>query len=272
MQGRDEVLVRREPSQDGARKRATRMEIWSIPPKAAPEREVGLPIEFSDFMPSRARYTDGLIAWEFEDDEKKRFVRVFSETTGKFKVEDPLFDSQTSAQGPQDNEPWVNLKTRDGTGLAVASHAVYGLDDGRRIWGWGTELGELPIGLDLGGSGKIEFYDSFERVAPLRIWNDWAKTLAPGFQFQWACARVCDLQSGRMLYRCEEPSLPNVTGNYGPVVYGDLHVTLNGRVTRIDPTPRWSLIALLQAILAAPLVAVWGLLRWRRWRLAKAAT
>ncbi|HVJ82008.1 MAG TPA: hypothetical protein VNC50_13145, partial [Planctomycetia bacterium] len=128
----------------------------------------------------------------------------------------------------------------------------------RRLWEWKDEYSQVT---DIDWNGRIELEEQRARTFPRRQLDWLLATLirAPersGFADHY-CVR--DLRTGAILYRCDEPSLG-----------AQMTVRDDGSVVRIDPTPRWGLIALLQAILAAPLLALWSLLRWRSWRMAKA--
>jgi len=127
----------------------------------------------------------------------------------------------------------------------------------RRLWRWESPQTSVTS-VDWAG-GRVELLEPSATEFP-HAQIEWvARRLGGSPDFGSYC--VCLLHTGATLYRCDESSLD------APLAIRD-----GGSVVKVDPTPRWGLIALLQAILAAPLVTLWGLLRWQKWRLSRAST
>jgi hypothetical protein len=133
------------------------------------------------------------------------------------------------------------------------------------------------VGID-SAQNHFEATEVLSSVPSLSLWNRWiGERLSPAmFESPWRAVR--DPVSRTLKYRCDEPTVVGFADRNGfnsrgvAIPSKRLFVENGGSVRSLDPTPRWGLIALLQATLAAPLVALWALLRWRRRRLAGAAT
>jgi hypothetical protein len=114
-------------------------------------------------------------------------------------------------------------------------------------------------------------YEDLSAHLTMRFWNQWIGSLAPRWEIVEEWRTVRELPSGDLLFRCDKPTL-NGSCTEGWVIGKESKlVTKDGLIFDTHPKVRWSLIALLQTILAAPLVGLWGLLRWRKWRRARAA-
>jgi hypothetical protein len=134
---------------------------------------------------------------------------------------------------------------------------------------------QKPIGIDV-AQNHFEATEYISSVPSLALWNRWIGERIPAAAFKSPWRIVRDSVTMSVRYRCEEPTIvglvrPNGFNSNGAVISSKgLVVDHDGGVRPLDPTPRWGLIAILQGILAAPLVTVWALLSWRRWRRAMA--
>jgi hypothetical protein len=102
--------------------------------------------------------------------------------------------------------------------------------------------------------------DSFQVVERWDgIWGDWFPKLA------FATRSLRKLQDGSLIVRTASHVLPP-TDHWNAA--GTLAVANDGTVYRLPFKVNYTLLAICQAILAAPLVMVWVIVRWRRRRRA----
>ena len=190
-------------------------------------------------------------------------ITVFEVRTGAILLEDPPIDMVTPFSGGFSGYwPAPSISEDGRLVLNPTEGAFYELGDAPgeaiRIAKWIDATRHI---VDFDWRGTVMLSERLDGRFPMRQLK-WIF----GSEVEWLeemsdCWAVHDLRSGAFHFRCDEPKLK------GPEV-----VRNDGTVVALAPTPRWGLIALLQAILAAPLVALWGLLRWRRWRLSRATT
>jgi len=89
------------------------------------------------------------------------------------------------------------------------------------------------------------------------LWKEWA----PKLSYETLALR--NLHDGSLIYRVSEKT---VIGPRQCNAAGTMAVTEGGMVHRLPLRVKWPLLAACQAILAAPLLMVWGLVAWRRRR------
>jgi hypothetical protein len=180
-------------------------------------------------------------------------IAVFDVFRNKLLLEDPPPDQRTDGGA---TEVWPAPRICPEGRLVVneLGGKVYRIADEaaecKLLWSWDQEWTNVG---DIDWSGRIEL-ETIPARPTFRGRAEAAFAQFVGWK-EFGRYTVRDLRTGATLYSCDEPSLK-----------WPLTVLDDGTVVRIDPVPRWGLIAFLQSILAAPLVAVWGLLRWRRAR------
>jgi hypothetical protein len=125
--------------------------------------------------------------------------------------------------------------------------------------------------VDFKGAGRIEADEGSSSLLTARLWNEYIGDRVPHWRIDENLRTVRNLRTGQLLYRCDGPTLDGKCIGGWVVESAGILVKDDGSLLAASPKVRWGLIALLQAILASPIVALWGLLRWRRWRLARAA-
>ncbi|HVJ82009.1 MAG TPA: hypothetical protein VNC50_13150 [Planctomycetia bacterium] len=190
-------------------------------------------------------------------------ISVFDVMTGTMLLEDPPYEKVTRIIGGISGS-WLAPSISDDGRFVFnrMERAFYELGDApgqaKRIALWLDPANQV---VDVDWRGTVTLSEQLQLKFPLRQ----LKRIF-GSKIEWLeemsdCGAVHDLRTGALLYRRDEPT-----------VNGSLFVRYDGTVIKVDPTPRWGLIALLQAILAAPLLALWSLLRWRKWRMMRAAT
>ncbi|HVJ82844.1 MAG TPA: hypothetical protein VNC50_17380 [Planctomycetia bacterium] len=150
------------------------------------------------------------------------------------------------------------------------SNCVWSVSSGRKLWEWADGLFPMQQPTVDFGKGLVEVTGYSDSSPALKLWNERIGTAIPALKFKDGWREVRDLSSGRLHYRCDEDTIDCFSSSGAVISSQGVAIDETGIVRRLGPVPRWGLIAILQAILAAPLVGLWGLLRWRKWRMTRA--
>jgi hypothetical protein len=171
-------------------------------------------------------------------------VEVFDLETRQSKR--PLSAQTWGGDSDSISPPVISCSGR--TVLGGAAKSVWNIDTEMEIWRPGSW--ESPHAFD--------YYDDF---AVVEDWSGlWAKFL-PGFRFKTWARR--DFATGALKQRTSYDQ--NVIPHFCNAA-GNLAAMKDGTIRSLPLRVNWPLLALCQAVLAAPLVLLWAVLRWRRRR------
>ena len=128
-----------------------------------------------------------------------------------------------------------------------------------------------PPKADFADPPRVESSESASAHSITRRWNEWVGAWAQKWRIEYSGRAVRDLQTGALEFRCDVSTIGGECADGVAFQSAGVFVDHKGRILALGPAPRWELIALMEVILAIPLVGLWGLLRWRESRMATAA-
>jgi len=245
----------------------TEIQLWSVPPGLSPLRRFAWTGEIPEIDFDRQCSRNERLAWVEKSDLPPKF-KVMDLRTGQTILSAPAGHAFTNQKGQQEYSWAVPILSPDGSTLLDEANSVaVDVNTGRLLASLGTS--HEWRGVRWTGPGLVQICEDQLSLPAARVWNGLVENFFPRLTVDDVWYDIRDARSGALKWRCTEPT-QNSESLDGWVDHRlGLRIDQES-VRRIDLEVRWGLIALLQAILAAPLVAAWGLLRWRRWRLSKA--
>ena len=237
-----------------------KLNIWSIPPGPAPARRLNDPgVKFPAFVDDHQISRNSRVVW---DNPEEEWTTVLDLRNGDVVYADPPMHQRGKAVRPDHRARHPQISKDGRTIVAQSGGDVIDVESGKVLWshekshsGWIDRSGSL-----------LRVPEHAADLAATRRWNQWLGALLPSMRIGARWIGEYELRTGRLIQRVDQGDFRARCGKSGEFYLSD-----QGLLTTADPTPRWGLIALLQSILAAPLVGLWGLLRWRKWRRARAA-
>ena len=246
--GDSQIAIPRSAAVEGEEPRDAALELWTLPGTATPAR-----VDRIDGFNMRADFAaSDRFTWQ--DEGGRGGVHVYDAKEG----------SAFSFPWQSDDDFAVSRDWPD-SGIARDGRTVFSkwrmklwdVDTGRLLWSARNREGPLSV---------QERYPSIDPAGCFTIQEFWSVGF-PNLKWESKSYAVRDVRSGRLLCRMRQ-SKDYFLSSDSRYLY-DLAL---GGVRSFPPPPNYPLLALCQTILALPLVMLWAVLRWRRYRRLRLAS
>lgn len=235
-----------------------RLEIWDLDALDFPPQVIeGLNIESDSVGASEHR-----IAWQTGSGPNLK-VHVYDLNLGReiFEAPSRFKEKETEVR----TSGWDPMMRFDSTGRGLLNpnfSVLWDVETGRTLWrggyGWMGMKKPHPEGVGVYASAEIDC-DPPDRFESLETWyykcGSWS-----GEKTVYA---LRSLRDGSVLYRCWKMTATARVISPDGLLMVD---SKSWNVHELPPPVNWPLLAVCQAVLAAPLVLMWAFLRWRRRR------